>query len=355
MKGLVKKYNDKTVVNHLDLKVETGEMLCLLGASGCGKSTTLSMIAGMVTPSFGSISLGDRELTHVPTHKRGVGLVFQNYALFPHLTVFENVAFGLRRHKVPKKDIRGRVEESLTSVQLAEYKERFPHQLSGGQQQRVALARTLVLRPSLVLFDEPLSNLDAKLRQDLGIEILSLQKQFGFTGVFVTHDQEEAMLLGDRIAIMDQGEIVQLGSPVEIYRQPQSPFVADFIGDSNLLDVIEFSQTKKQLCLTLEGGQQVRAISESSKQWSKMMIRPEYMNIIKENELLVQDHSTFNYLKGSIMSINYTGASYLIEVNVTGLPKPVLVRVQNHSSDLQLNKHDSVSLRWMIKDTLVYE
>lgn len=239
LKNIYKEFGNKTVVNNLSLLVESGEMLCLLGPSGCGKSTTLSMIAGMQSPTSGSIILENKELTHIPPHKRDVGLVFQNYALFPHLNVFDNVAFGLKRHGIPKSEISDKVHASLTSVQLEDFKDRFPIQMSGGQQQRVALARTLVLKPKLVLFDEPLSNLDAKLRQALGIEIRSLQKEYGFTGVFVTHDQEEAMLLGDRIAVMNGGNIVQLGTPKEIYKNPVNPFVANFIGESNLLKVAD--------------------------------------------------------------------------------------------------------------------
>ncbi|KWX85078.1 hypothetical protein AMQ83_26940, partial [Paenibacillus riograndensis] len=205
IENLVKNYGQKPVVNNLNITVESGEMLSLLGPSGCGKTTTLRMIAGMHDPTSGSIRLDGRELTTIAPHKRNIGLVFQNYALFPHLSVFENVAFGLKRHGVQKSEIRGRVEAALHSVRLNDFAERFPAQMSGGQQQRVALARTLVLKPPLVLFDEPLSNLDAKLRQALGIEIRVLQREYGFTGIFVTHDQEEAMVISDRIAVMNGG------------------------------------------------------------------------------------------------------------------------------------------------------
>lgn len=352
LKDINKEFNHKTVVNNLNLTVKSGEMLCLLGPSGCGKSTTLSMIAGMQTPTSGSIILGDKELTHIPSHKRDVGLVFQNYALFPHLTVFENVAFGLKRHGVPKSEIGDRVHDSLTSVQLADFKERYPIQLSGGQQQRVALARTLVLKPKLVLFDEPLSNLDAKLRQALGIEIRHLQKQFGFTGVFVTHDQEEAMLLGDRIAVMNGGKIVQLGTPKEIYKKPADPFVAGFIGESNFLSVVDAENTDHTWNIKLAGDQRIKVNASETFEPTKAMIRPESVELITDETDLSPDY--YNYLYGIVSFVNYTGVSYIIGITIEGQNKEFLVRLQNISEEITYSEGDYVKVRWSIKETLAF-
>src|SRR5438093_9873671 len=212
-----------------------GEFFSLLGPSGCGKTTTLRCIAGFETLSEGAIALGGRRLDDRPPHRRDVGLVFQNYALFPHLTVFDNVAFGLRLRKVDKAAIERRVGQMLDLVDLPSLGARYPAQLSGGQQQRVAIARSLVLEPSLLLFDEPLSNLDLKLRIQMRYELKSLQRRLGKTAIYVTHDQTEALALSDRIAVLSHGRIEQIGTPGEIYERPASTFVAEFIGSSNLV------------------------------------------------------------------------------------------------------------------------
>ena len=223
-------------VHDVTLEVQPGELLTLLGPSGCGKTTTLRMIAGFQEPSGGRILIGDRDVTHVEANDRGIGFVFQNYALFPHLSVFENVAYGLRVQRHAQPDIIGAVTDVLAMVGLAGYEQQMPHQLSGGEQQRVALARAIVIKPGVLLFDEPLSNLDAKLRVQMRAEIRSLQKRLGITTVYVTHDQEEAMAISDRIAVMNKGEIAQLGDAEELYRRPTSVFVARFIGHTNLLN-----------------------------------------------------------------------------------------------------------------------
>src|SRR5215475_5838430 len=220
-------------VHDVSLEVQPGELLTLLGPSGCGKTTTLRMIAGFQRPTSGRILIGDRDVTRVEANDRGIGFVFQNYALFPHLTVFENVAYGLRVQRHDASHIASAVSEVLSLVGLAGYDPQMPHQLSGGEQQRVALARAIVIRPSVLLFDEPLSNLDAKLRVQMRAEIRSLQKKLGITTVYVTHDQEEAMAISDRIAVMNRGEIAQVGDAEQLYRRPASAFVARFIGHAN--------------------------------------------------------------------------------------------------------------------------
>ncbi|RAH97814.1 Fe3+/spermidine/putrescine ABC transporter ATP-binding protein [Acuticoccus sediminis] len=233
LQGLTKTYGDTPVVDGATLTVEEGEFVSLLGPSGCGKTTILRMVAGLLAPSGGSIRIGERDVTRLATHKRRIGLVFQSYALFPHLTVFENVAFGLKRQGA--SDIRSRVAEALDMVQLGHVAERYPKALSGGQQQRIALARALAPRPSLLLLDEPLSNLDAQLRDDMQIELKRLQRELGITSLFVTHDQSEALSMSDRICILAHGRIQQYAAPEEVYRRPANGFVARFIGKPNAL------------------------------------------------------------------------------------------------------------------------
>lgn len=221
------------ILNGLSLSVERGELVSLLGPSGCGKTTTLRVIAGFVGLERGRVVIGGRDYTHVPPNRRNIGLVFQSYALFPHLTVFENVAFGLRLRRLPPEQIRARVHEALRMVGLAGLEQRLPAQLSGGQQQRVAVARAIVIEPQLLLLDEPLSNLDAKLRVEMRSELRRVQRQLGITMVYVTHDQAEAMALSDRVVVMNAGRIEQIGAPEEVWHRPCSLFVADFMGFSN--------------------------------------------------------------------------------------------------------------------------
>jgi len=236
LRSLTKRYDEVVAVDAIDATIRAGEFFSLLGPSGCGKTTTLRMIAGFVRPTDGEILLDGVDVAQVPPHRRNVHTVFQNYALFPHLNVFDNVAFGLKRKKVQKSEIKRRVEEAITLVELGGYGHRKPSQLSGGQQQRVALARALVLRPSVLLLDEPLGALDAKIRKQLRIELKALQEEVGITFVFVTHDQEEALSMSDRLAVMSNGNIEQIGTPAEVYEDPATIFVADFLGVSNLMD-----------------------------------------------------------------------------------------------------------------------
>ncbi len=235
LRALRKTYGQTVAVESLDLDVQDGEKVAFLGPSGCGKTTTLRMVAGFVAPTAGSISVQGRDITELPPNRRDMGMVFQSYALFPHMTVRANVAFGLKARHVAKEEIPPRIAAALQLVGLAGLEERYPRELSGGQQQRVALARVLALRPKLLLFDEPLSNLDAKLRVQMRHEIRRLQKEVGITSLFVTHDQEEAMTIADRIVVMNGGRIEQAGAPAEIYDAPQTRFVADFIGTANLI------------------------------------------------------------------------------------------------------------------------
>jgi iron(III) transport system ATP-binding protein len=233
---LTKRFGPNEVVSRADFSIGEGELFTLLGPSGCGKTTLLRLIAGFYAPDEGEIRFDDRVVNDVPAHERGIGMVFQNYALWPHMTVTQNVAYGLKLRNVPHGEIAQRVEAVLAKVRLVGLGDRYPGQLSGGQQQRVALARALVLNPKILLLDEPLSNLDAKIRVQVRAEIRKLQKELGITTMYVTHDQEEALTLSDRIAVFSQGRILQVGAPKSLYERPANRFVADFIGMNNLID-----------------------------------------------------------------------------------------------------------------------
>jgi spermidine/putrescine ABC transporter ATP-binding subunit len=233
--AITKRYDQAVAVDNLSLDVNRGEFLSFLGPSGCGKTTTLRMIAGFVELDTGTITVMGEDMTNRPPHKRNLGMVFQNYALFPHMTAFDNVAFGLKMRKVGSSELQRRVEQALDLVQLTAMQHRYPRQLSGGQQQRVALARAIVIEPYVLLLDEPLSNLDAKLRKAMQTELRDLQQRLGITAIYVTHDQEEAMTVSDRIVVMDHGQIMQIGTPTEVYQKPANEFVAGFIGQVNFI------------------------------------------------------------------------------------------------------------------------
>ena len=254
IKNAIKKYGDFTAVNGISLNIEQGEFFTLLGPSGCGKTTLLRMIAGFNTVDGGEICFDEQVINNLPAHKRDIGMVFQNYAIFPHLNVADNVAYGLKARKVPKEQITPRVDEALRMVQIDQLKARQPNELSGGQQQRVALARAFVIEPGVLLMDEPLSNLDAKLRVQMRTTIKKLQRRLGITTIYVTHDQEEALAISDRIAVMKEGNIMQIGRPEEIYRKPANPFVANFIGVSNFIDCSLDGQDPKAAVVKLHDG-----------------------------------------------------------------------------------------------------
>ena len=236
VQGLTKRFGPLEVVSNVGFSIEEGEMFTLLGPSGCGKTTLLRLIAGFYAPDEGEVQFDGRVINDLPPHERGIGMVFQNYALWPHMTVYENAAYGLKLRKVAPAEIGERIRSVLEKVKLGEMGDRYPGQLSGGQQQRVALARALVLNPKMLLLDEPLSNLDAKIRIQVRAEIRKLQKELGITTVYVTHDQEEALTLSDRIAVFNKGKVLQIGPPKSLYERPQNRFVADFIGINNLAE-----------------------------------------------------------------------------------------------------------------------
>ena len=275
-------------VQDVNLEIQKGELVTLLGPSGCGKTTTLRMLAGFEFPTSGRIFLDGREINSLPPHKRDMSMVFQSYALFPHLTVFENVAYGLNVQRLPKKTITERVNRVLDLVHLPGYGGRAPGQLSGGQQQRVALARALVMEPKVLLMDEPLSNLDAKLREEMRTEIRRIQKELNITSVYVTHDQIEAMTLSDRIVIMNEGVIEQIGTPVEVYRYPNSRFVANFIGRANFIDGVVLTQNNSKLTVRSLGESITLSNIKSEFRVGEpvtLIVRPEMIQIKKKGGL----------------------------------------------------------------------
>jgi putative spermidine/putrescine transport system ATP-binding protein len=282
-------------VKNVSLQVPQGELLVLLGPSGCGKTTTLRLIAGFIEATSGRILLGERDVTYIPPYHRNTGLVFQGYALFPHLTVAENVAFGLQMRKLDAVSIKAKVAEALRMVRLEALGERLPRQLSGGQQQRVALARALVIAPDILLLDEPLSNLDAKLRQEVRVEIRQLQQKLGLTALMVTHDQDEALSMADRLVVMNNGEIQQVGSQRELYNHPQNRFVAGFIGRSNFFD----GQVADRARFRSAGGLDI-AFAEGAGDRRVLAVRPEKMRIAATGEGV-------NSFPGTLELVTYLG------------------------------------------------
>jgi putative spermidine/putrescine transport system ATP-binding protein len=294
-----KRFGEFLAVDDFSLDVAEGELLVLLGPSGCGKTTTLRMIAGFADASAGAVRIGKKDVTHEPPYRRNIGVVFQNYALFPHLTVFENVAFGLRRRRTADKEIAERVARSLSLVKLDELAQRLPRQLSGGQQQRVALARALIIEPDVLLLDEPLSNLDAKLRHDVRQEMRRLQQLLRITTIMVTHDQDEAMSMGDRLVVIDHGRVQQVGSPKDLYRTPRNPFVASFIGRANFIDG---RPEQGGLSFVSRSGLSF-ACAASALEARSLMIRPEAI------ELLDAPVAGANVFPATVEVVTYLGST----------------------------------------------
>jgi iron(III) transport system ATP-binding protein len=323
-------------VHDVSLDVAPGELMTLLGPSGCGKTTTLRMIAGFQEPSAGEIWIGERDVTGIEANQRNIGFVFQNYALFPHLSVFENVAYGLKVQRMAGAEIRRAVTDVLALVGLASYERQMPHQLSGGEQQRVALARAIVIKPRVLLFDEPLSNLDAKLRTQMRGEIRDLQRRLGITAVYVTHDQEEAMAISDRIAVMNKGVIEQIGTAEELYRRPASVFVARFIGRSNLIEAVVTTVSPDRVDLTIAGQPHaVEGAGANARPGQTVLanVRPEAIAI----------GALGNGLAGKVKSRTYLGEKMEYEVEVAGQPVQI-VRFNPPPSE-RFAPGDAVSVR----------
>lgn len=334
VRDLVRRYSDDVIVGPISFSVREGEFFSLLGPSGCGKSTTLRAIAGFERPDSGAILLGGRRIESVPPHRRDVGLVFQSHALFPHLTVAQNISFGLDLRKIDKAEIKRRVEAALELVGLSGYGQRMPGQISGGQQQRVALARSLILEPSLLLLDEPLSSLDLKLRVQMREELRRLQRRLRKTSIFVTHDQTEALALSDRIAVLSQGRIEQIGTPDEIYNTPASCFVADFIGNSNLLPAEVVDQRGDEVSLLTRGGLRltVRTPKAPRERNVTALIRPERVAI---SMAAGNGHHDGNHFRASISDIVFLGEDTQVHVVGDGID-PLLVTLKSNGESAQL-------------------
>jgi spermidine/putrescine transport system ATP-binding protein len=350
--GISKQFSGQRAVDNLDLTVPSGSFFALLGPSGCGKTTTLRMIAGLEEPTAGSIRLGEQEITGLRPYKRPVNTVFQNYALFPHLDIFENVAFGLKRRGV--KDFKPKVEEMLSLVELSTYGKRRPSQLSGGQQQRVALARALINRPQVLLLDEPLGALDLKLRRQMQLELKRIQTEVGITFVHVTHDQEEAMTMADTIAVMNGGVIEQMGSPAELYDLPATTFVANFLGQSNLIRASIIGQSEDNLTVDVHGRKVTvplpRCRVTEGDVW--MGIRPEKVFIAAAG---TEQSNGSNQLRGAVVTdVSYVGVStqYLVK-----LPwdQELTIFEQNTGARGTFGVGDTVDLHWLPAHTFVLD
>jgi spermidine/putrescine transport system ATP-binding protein len=343
---VVKRFAEVVAVDDVSLTIEDGEFFSLLGPSGCGKTTTLRMIAGLETVTEGEILLRGETMKEMPPFRRPVNTVFQNYALFPHLSVERNVSFGLEMKKVPKEEIKPRVAEALEMVRMPDMAKRRPNQLSGGQQQRIALARALVNRPEVLLLDEPLGALDLKLRKAMQLELKQLQEQVGITFIYVTHDQEEALTMSDRIAVMDRGKVLQLGSPEEIYERPSTRFVADFIGETNILEGTAEEINGESIVVSLEGQAMVKAhcnVPVKVGQAVGVVIRPEQFSL-GENSML----------KGRVEEMIYIGTDTRYIIRLTDKTN-VTVREQNldRSRARIYQKGDEVGLKWDPAQALV--
>jgi spermidine/putrescine transport system ATP-binding protein len=349
-------YGDVLAVDHIDLEVVAGEFFSLLGPSGCGKTTTLRMIGGFEQPTSGLIELHGEDVTWLPPYQRQVNTVFQNYALFPHLTIYENVAFGLRRKRVKDAEIKSRVTEMLALVELPGYEKRKPTQISGGQAQRVALARALINRPRVLLLDEPLGALDLKLRKQMQVELKRIQKEVGITFIYVTHDQEEAMTMSDRIAVMNKGRYEQLGDPETLYEHPTTRFVAGFLGVSNLLGGTVDGSADGYATLTLADGTRIRVAAGlvGDRTTVSAGVRPEKIRL---NEVTETVPAGRNLLHGTVTDVAYIGVSTQYIVEVRGGAR-VMVYEQNleRATKSELwSRGEKVQLSWNPDHTFVVE
>ena len=347
LRNISKKFNEVTAVDSLDLDIQEGEFFSLLGPSGCGKTTLLRILAGFEYPTTGNVYIDDSDVTGQTPNLRPSNMVFQNYAIFPHINVQRNIEFGLRKEKLSKNELNLRVKESLKMVQLEGYEERFSNQLSGGQRQRVALARALVKRPKVLLLDEPLGALDKKLREEMQIELRNLQKDLGITFIFVTHDQEEAMTMSDRVAVMNEGRILQISPPKELYNKPINKFVSEFIGNINLLKTSIVDQNDKDLTLEILGiGKQNFKKNNFNSILSEnifVALRPEDI-FIKKEKIETADIN----IQGIVKNVSFYGESTYYYVKVEGIRK--LLMVSNFVDQVSINENDKCNLGFNLED-----
>jgi ABC-type Fe3+/spermidine/putrescine transport system ATPase subunit len=336
LRGIEKRYGNHRALHPIDLDIHDGEFLCLLGPSGCGKTTTLNIIGGFVAPTAGSVSLAGQRIDHLPPHRRGVNTVFQSYALFPHMDVRANVGFGLKMARVPRSEASKRVDEALAMVGLEAFAARTPDELSGGQQQRVAVARALVNRPVVLLLDEPLGALDLKLRKRLQVELSQLRRDLGMTFIYVTHDQDEAMTMGDRIAVMNHGRIEQTGTPHDIYRRPASRFVADFIGESNIIEA-------RTVPARLSGGSRD----------GTLMLRPECLRVAA---LTHASAAPGDALQGTVVQTSFLGSHYRVAVACPACPEALVAACFGREARAEeLVPGTPVVLWWAPDDVVVFD
>jgi len=351
LKDIVKRFGTLEAVSHVSLEIHDGELFTLLGPSGCGKTTILRLIGGFNKPDNGEIYFDGKPVTPIPPYERNIGMVFQNYALWPHMTISNNITYGLKLKKLPKAEIADQVSHVLKLVNLVGLEKRYPGQLSGGQQQRVALARALVLNPDVLLLDEPLSNLDAKIRVQVRAEIRKLQKELGITTIYVTHDQEEALTLSDRIAVINLGKLLQIGSPRDLYERPHNPFVADFIGINNLIpgNVQEINTTEKWVRVQTKAGPLLCTSDEQYKPGDRCMIsvRPETASISQSEDT----QKEFNCIAGTVSFASYIGNTirYDVEINSEIIFK---VDIQNPWGYQPFSIGEKVYVSFPIKTTL---
>jgi len=351
LQDLVKRFGALEAVSHVSLEIREGELFTLLGPSGCGKTTILRLIGGFHKPDGGEVYFDEKPVSSIPPYERNIGMVFQNYALWPHMTISDNITYGLKLKRLPKTEIAGKVSQVLRLVNLVGLESRYPGQLSGGQQQRVALARALVLNPDVLLLDEPLSNLDAKIRIQVRAEIRKLQKDLGITTLYVTHDQEEALTLSDHIAVIHQGKIQQIGSPRDLYERPENPFVADFIGINNLIsgDVQEIDFNEKWMKVQTRVGPLTCIGNERSKPGDRCMVsvRPEIASISQSEQV----QRGFNCIGGTVSFASYIGNTirYDIEIHREIMFK---VDIQNPWGYQPFSIGEKVFVHFPIKTTL---
>ncbi len=354
---LIKDFGDVRAVNGISFEIEEGEFFSLVGPSGCGKTTTLRMIAGFEKPTDGDIHIADERVNETPPYGRDTGMVFQGYALFPHKTVGENVGFGLKMEGVPEEERADRVADVLDLVNLPGYEERYPSELSGGQQQRIALARALVIEPSVLLLDEPLSNLDLKLRKQMRFELKRIQQELGVTTIYVTHDQEEALSMSDRVLVMNDGEAEQIDDSLSIYNEPATEFVADFIGEANLFDGTVVSQTDAGIDVDLDDiGVEARVAANGVSQDGPLAdgtevtisVRPENVSLSESTDDVT---GTTNRVRGTIRSYTFLGkvTRFLIDVN----GEELLVEVPGRAGQRRFESGDSIVVTWDPKESIV--
>ncbi|MFS2223711.1 ABC transporter ATP-binding protein [Pantoea sp. B65] len=346
LSSITKRYGDFYATRNLSLSVEDGEFVALLGPSGCGKTTTMRMIAGFVEPTEGSVHIGGRDMTNLPPWKRDTGLVFQNYALFPHLSVAQNVAFGLEMRHISKSDIAPKVEEALRLVRLGGMGDRMPRQMSGGQQQRVALARALVFRPDVLLLDEPLSNLDAKLRLEVRVEIRELQRKMGITTVMVTHDQEEALTMADRLVVMRDGEVRQVGTQRDLYERPTDSFVASFVGRSSFLH----GTARDAGQFLTRGGLQIQCA-----ELEKVLFGPALLSLRPERIIVDSrpPEGLENVFPGEVSFVSYLGGLLDIHIQLAG-DEQVIAQIPNRAEAGIPQIGDKVFVGWSAASARVF-